>query len=87
MSKINLECLVGCRFSDVDKVMSKLTELGAKNPHVLESESNKIEGQDDMLDGCLNANPINDEENDDFSLFYIKTNSNQYYITEVNQWG
>ena len=87
MSKVNLECLVGNRFSDVDNIISKLTKLGAKDPQVFISESDKVEGQDDMLEGCLNTNPINDEENHDFSLFYIKTNENKYYITEVNQWG
>tara|TARA_R110000851_G_scaffold327919_1_gene497993 strand:+ start:413 stop:664 length:252 start_codon:yes stop_codon:yes gene_type:complete len=83
---MNLEQLVGRRFNDINHIETTLKELGATEPNVIESNSLLVEGQDLMLDGSLDSR-LSADENDDFSLFYIKTRTNQYYITEVNFWG
>ena len=85
MSKVNLDLLVGNRFSTIEELTSKLKNWGAENPHVFESESELLEGGDLQLDGCVNKD--SDDDSDYFTLYYIRDRQNNYYITETTYWS
>ena len=88
MSRVNLDYLVGCRFSTIEEIGDSLLDNGAENPYVYESDTDAVElfKSDFSLDGCLNLNE--DEDGDDgFTLFYIKDNEDNYYITETMYWS
>lgn len=70
--------LVGRRFADLKDLKNAITLLsGKKCITCIESESEREEGVDFMIDYEL--------ENDDevYTIFYLKDNANNYYITEV----
>ena len=87
MSKVNLDLLVGNRFSTIEELTSKLKNWGAENPHVFESGfmDNLSEDGDFQLDGCVNQG--SDDDSDYFTLYYIRDRANNYYITETNYWS
>ena len=85
MSKVNLDLLVGNRFSTIEELTSKLKNWGAENPNVFESESELLEDGDFQLDGCVNES--SDDDSDYFTLYYIRDIANNYYITETTYWS
>jgi hypothetical protein len=84
MESKTLDKLVGCRFSSLGQLERKLITLGAKKPNVFESESDLTEDCDFMIDGCIDLDSDNDE--DYFTLYYLKDRANNYYITETAFW-
>ncbi len=76
--------LVGKRFSSLKTIEEDLKLLGATMPRVHYSESIKFVEQDFMIDGTLDIYSQNDE--DYFTLFYLKDNAGNYFITEANYW-
>ena len=85
MSKVNLDLLVGYRFSTIEELTATLKNMGAENPHAFESESELLEGGDLQLDGCVNKD--SDDDSDYFTLYYIRDRQNNYYITETTYWS
>ena len=85
MSKVNLDLLVGYRFSTIEELTATLKNWGAENPHVFESESEILEDMDFQLDGCVNQG--SDDDSDYFTLYYIRDRQIDYYITETNYWS
>jgi len=87
MSKVNLDLLVGYRFSTIEELTSKLKNWGAENPNVFESGfmDNLSEDGDFQLDGCVNKD--SDDDSDYFTLYYIRDRANNYYITETTYWS
>jgi hypothetical protein len=82
--KTDLETLVGMRFSSLDSIADVLKKtFGAIDPRVFESESERLESQDFCLDASLDSR-AEDGDYEDFVLWYLKDNDNNYYITEVN---
>ena len=84
MKAINLDLLLGSRFSSIKELTLTIKNLGAIKPHVFKSESELSKDGDFMLDGCVNKGSDNDE--DYFTLFYIIDRAKNYYITETNYW-
>lgn len=74
----NLEELVGCRFKDLQKLKERIEFLtGETVDAIAESQTENFEGCDFMIDFCC-------EENIDiYTIFYLKDNAGNYYITEV----
>ena len=85
MKAKTLDKLVGGRFTSLEELEKYLEFLGAENPHVFESESDLTEECDFMLDGTIKKDSDNDE--DYFTLYYLRDRSNFYYITETNFWA
>lgn len=74
----NLNNLVGKRFEtleDLKEVISLLS--GKKCITCIESESETEKGTDNMIDFEF------EDDDDVYTLFYLKDNANNYYITEV----
>ena len=77
MRKTNLNSLVGERFSTLEELKRKIEILtGKKVTTIIESESERPEGTDFMID-------FEYEEWDIHTIFYLKDNGGKYYITEV----
>ena len=85
MSKVNLDLLVGYRFSTIEELTATLKNMGAENPHTFESESELLGDGDFQLDGCVNKD--SDDDSDYFTLYYIRDKANNYYITETTYWS
>ena len=77
MRKTNLNSLVGERFSTLEELKERIEFLtGKKVNTIVESESERPEGTDFMID-------FEYEEWDIHTIFYLKDNNEKYYITEV----
>ena len=85
MKAETLDKLVGSRFTSLEHLEEYLKILGAENPHVFESESDLTANCDFMLDGTIKKD--SDDDEDYFTLYYLKDRSNFYYITETNFWS
>ena len=85
MKAKTLDKLIGSRFTSLEHLEKYLKVLGAENPHVFESESDLTADCDFMLDGTIKKDSDNDE--DYFTLYYLKDRSNFYYITETIFWS
>lgn len=73
-----LEKLVGRRFDDIDKVKEGIEEVSGRKVNVIcESMSERLEGCDFMIDFDFADSDIVQ------TIFYLKDNANNYYITEV----
>lgn len=70
--------LIGKRFKSLKDLKDEISLLtGRRCVNCIESESERIEECDFMLD-------VEFENDDDvYTIFYLKDNANNYYITEV----
>jgi len=71
-----------CRFESIDQIKDKLKELSGLEINLFESESNKLEGNDHILDGEFILNEEKSEYNP-FTIYYLKDTVDRYFITEV----
>lgn len=72
-----LEKLVGRRYETLELLKHDIELLiGKKVNTIIESDSDRFEHQDFMIDYEF-------EEFDIHTLFYLRDNENRYYITEV----
>ena len=72
-----LERLVGRRYKNLELLKNDIETLTGKTiSTILESESERFEDMDFMID-------FEFEEFDIHTIFYLKDNGNNYYITEV----
>lgn len=74
----NLEKLVGCRFTNLTELKKAIEKLTNREVcTIIESESERLKGTDFMIDYEFI------EQEDVYTLFYLKDNAHRYYITEV----
>ena len=72
-----MECLVGRRYEDLDILKADIENIsGRKVNAIIESESDRPEGTDLMIDYEF-------EPFDIHTMFYLKDMADRYYITEV----
>ncbi len=72
-----LEGLVGRRFGSLEELKAKIEDLtDRKVSTILESESEMMEGTDYMIDYEFELFDIH-------TMYYLKDNAGNYYITEV----
>lgn len=72
-----METLVGRRYETLEKLKKDIENATGKEvTSIIESESEKPEGTDNMID-------FEFDEFDIDTIFYIKDNAGRYYITEV----
>lgn len=72
-----LEKLIRRRYETLELLRNDIEILTGKNVNtIIESESDRPEGTDFMID-------IEFEEFDIVTIFYLKDNADRYYITEV----
>ena len=71
------ERLVGRRFKTLDELKVEIEKITQKKVNaVIESESDRLEETDFMIDYEFELFDIH-------TMFYLKDNANNYYITEV----
>lgn len=74
-----LEKLVGRRYANLELLKNDIEILTKRNvKSIMESESDRLEECDFMIDFCYE-----DDEWDIDTIYYLKDNAGQYYITEV----
>ena len=74
-----LEKLVGHRYANLDLIKKDIELLTKRNvKSIIKSESERIEECDFMIDFCYE-----DNEWDIDTIYYLKDNADQYYITEA----
>ena len=72
-----MERLVGRRFKSLDELKAEIEKITQKKVNtVIESESDRPEGTDYMIDYEFELFDIH-------TMFYLKDNADNYYITEV----
>ena len=72
-----LEKLVGKRYESLDLLKNDIEILSGKKVNtIIESESDRFEELDFMID-------VEFEEFDIHTIFYLKDNGGNYYVTEV----
>ena len=72
-----MERLVGKRFKTLDDLKTEIEKITQRKVNaVVESESDRPEDTDYMIDYEFELSDIH-------TLFYLKDNANNYYITEV----
>ena len=72
-----MERLVGRRFKTLDELKVEIEKITQKKVNaVIESESDRLEETDFMIDYEFELFDIH-------TMFYLKDNANNYYITEV----
>ena len=72
-----MESLVGRRYEDLDILKADIENIsGRKVNAIIESESDRPEGTDLMIDYEF-------EPFDIYTMFYLKDMADRYYITEV----
>ena len=72
-----MERLVGKRFKTLDELKEEIEKITQKKVNsIIESESDRLEGTDFMIDYEFDLFDIH-------TMFYLKDNANNYYITEV----
>lgn len=77
-----LDSLLYKRFESLENINNYIKSNGYKDAVVIKNEFETFEDSDYLLDGSLNPNSENGKY-DDFSIWYIFDNANNYYITEV----
>lgn len=74
---VRLEAMVGRRYESLEEVAGAIeSATGMEVKYIIESESEKPEGTDEMIDFEFG-------EFDIHTIFYLKDNAGRYYITEV----
>ena len=81
-----LDSLLHKRFVSLESINDYIKSYGYKNTVVIKNEFEIFEDCDYLLDGSLNPNSENSKY-DDFSIWYIFDNTDNYYITEVAYWN
>ena len=72
-----LKNLVGKRFKTLEEIKLNIEKITNRKVNaIIESESDQIEGMDYMIDFEFELFDIH-------TIFYLKDNANNYYITEV----
>ena len=72
-----MERLVGRRFKTLDELKAEIEKITQKKVNtVIESESDRPKGTDYMIDYEFETFDIH-------TMFYLKDNADNYYITEV----
>ena len=72
-----MERLVGRRFKTLDELKAEIEKITQKKVNtVIESESDRPEGTDYMIDYEFEMFDIH-------TMFYLKDNADNYYITKV----
>ena len=72
-----MERLVGRRFKTLDELKAEIEKITQKKVNtVIESECDRPEGTDYMIDYEFELFDIH-------TMFYLKDNADNYYITEV----
>ena len=73
------EKIVGRRYENLDSLKSDIEAcLKRKIKVIIESESERLKETDFMIDYCFE-----DDEDDIETIWYLKDNAGNYYITEV----
>lgn len=73
-----MDKLIGKRFKNLKDLKTDLEKLhNCKVVNIFESESERLEDSDFMIDYEL------ENDTDVYTIFYLKDNANNYYITEV----
>lgn len=76
-NRYSMESLVGGRYEDLDILKADIENIsGRKVNAIIESESDRPEGTDLMIDYEF-------EPFDIHTMFYLKDMADRYYITEV----
>lgn len=76
-NRYSMESLVGRRYEDLDILKADIENIsGRKVNAIIESESDRLEGTDLMIDYEF-------EPFDIHTMFYLKDMADRYYITEV----
>lgn len=76
-NRYSMESLVGRRYEDLDILKADIENIsGRKVNTIIESESDRPEGTDLMIDYEF-------EPFDIHTMFYLKDMADRYYITEV----
>lgn len=76
-NRYSMESLVGRRYEDLDILKADIENIsGRKVNAIIESESDRPEGTDLMIDYEF-------EPFDIHTMFYLKDMADRYYITEV----
>lgn len=74
-----LEKLVGRRYTNLELLKNDIELLTKRNiKSIIESESDRFENSNFMIDFCFK-----DNEHDIGTVYCLKDNAGQYYITEV----
>ena len=74
-----LEKLVGRRYANLELLKNDIELLTKRNvKSIIESESDRLEECDFMIDFCFEDNEWGID-----TIYYLKDNAGQYYITEV----
>lgn len=82
--------LIGKRFETLEQIENEIFEATGYYAKVIKSESETVEGLDNMLDYELYN--TEDDKNNQYkegydgevhTMFYLLDNANKYYITEV----
>ena len=72
-----MEKLVGRRFKTLEELKEEIEKITQKKVNsIIESESDRLEETDFMIDYEFELFDIH-------TMFYLKDNANNYYITEV----
>ena len=75
-NRYSMESLVGRRYEDLDILKADIENIsGRKVNAIIESESDRLEGTDLMIDYEF-------EPFDIHTMFYLKDMADRYYITE-----
>jgi hypothetical protein len=73
------ESIVGKRYESLDLLKNDIETCLKRNvKSIIESESERMEELDFMIDYCFE-----DDENEIETIWYLKDNAGRYYITEV----
>ena len=73
-----MEKMVGKRYASLDEIKKEIEKLtGVKVAEVIRSSSDKLKGTDFMLDFEF------EDDGDVYTIFYLKDNAGNYYITEI----
>lgn len=73
-----MEKMVGKRYASLNEIKKEIEKLtGVKVAEVIRSSSDKLKGTDFMLDFEF------EYDGDVYTIFYLKDNAGNYYITEI----
>lgn len=73
-----IEKMVGKRYTSLDEIKKEIEKLtGVKVAEVIKSSSERLKGTDFMLDFEF------EDDSDVYTIFYLKDNAGNYYITEI----
>ena len=79
MKKLHkIEKMVGKRYASLDEIKKEIEKLtGVKVAEIIKSSSDNIKDTDFMLDFEF------EDDSDVYTIFYLKDNAENYYITEI----